>query len=43
MRILITKQGEEIVEQLELHRDYSLKPINKLKHQNKISKNKLYK
>ena len=37
MRILITKQGEEIVEQLELHRDYSVKPINKLKHKNKIS------
>ena len=43
MRILINKQGEEIVEQLELHCDYSLKPINKLKYKNKISKNKLYK
>jgi hypothetical protein len=29
MRILITKQGEEIVEELELHRDYSVKPNNK--------------
>jgi hypothetical protein len=43
MRILITKEGEEIVEQLELHRDYSVKPINKLKHKNKISSNKLNK
>ncbi len=43
MRILITKQGEEIVEELELHRDYSVKPNNKLRNKNRVCSNKLYK